>query len=306
MNTVPQMGEQQPGAGLLEPGIVPRLTQLQLVYRRRLVSSLQGERRSLRRGTSIEFVDHREYVNGDDLRQIDWNVYGRLNQLVLKRYEDEERLTVHLILDGSQSMAWGTSGKLAFTCQLAGALGLVALNSADVVEAYAPGTLEEHVGPIRGKGSIGTFWRFLQRLRDRAQAGSLPLSDVLSRLRKRHSAPGLLVVFSDLFDVTGYEEQLVLLRQQRHEVMVFHTLAPEELRPAIEGDYRLIDSESGEPVEVTIDSRALAAYHERLENWQGEVASFCRKHGIGYFVVDTGCPLAQVLFRDLQKWGVLR
>ena len=296
---------ERPVAGpLLDPVLLRRLEQLSLVNRRRLASSNKGERRSVRRGASLEFVDYRQYTPGDDLRQIDWNVYGRHNHLVLKLFEDEEVLVVHLLLDKSRSMDWGTPNKLLYARQVAAALGYVALTGYDNVEVLQfTDQGQEHYGPGRGRSGIAGLFRFLSS--DGQPPGQTDLEGALRGFAARPRSPGLVLLFSDLLDPMGYARALVRLRQQRHEVLLFHVLCPEELRPTVEGDLRLVDRETGEAVEVTLDRRAIDAYHDRLTGWLAEIAGFCRRHGVVYQQLDTARPLPQLLFRDLRERGVL-
>jgi uncharacterized protein (DUF58 family) len=289
---------------ILDPVLLRRLERLTLINRRRLASSNKGERRSVRRGSSLEFVDYRQYTPGDDLRQIDWNVYGRHNNLVLKLFEDEEVLAVHLLVDGSRSMDWGAPNKLAYARQVAAALGYVALAGYDTVDVLQFGAAgPEHFGPGRGRSGVAGLFRFLAA--ENQPATHTDLDGALRGFAARPRSPGLVLLFSDLLDPAGYQRALVRLRQQRHEVLLFHVLCPEELRPTVEGDLRLVDRESGEAMEVTVDRRALEAYGERLTAWLVEIGDFCRRHGIGYQQLDTSRPLPQLLFRDLRERGVL-
>jgi uncharacterized protein (DUF58 family) len=294
----------RPAAPLLDSALLHRLEQLTLVNRRRLASSNKGERRSIRRGASLEFVDYRQYTPGDDLRQIDWNVYGRHDALVLKLFEDEEVLSVHLLLDKSRSMDWGAPHKLRYAQQVAAALGYVALTGYDTVEAaYFGGKVSEHFGPGRGRSGVAGLFRFLRE--PPPTEGATDLDAAMRAFASRPRPPGQVLLFTDLLDPAGYERPLVRLRQQRHEVLLFHVLSPEELRPSVEGDLRLLDRETGDVVEVTLDRRAIADYHARLARWTEEIANFCRRHGIGYHRLDTSRPLPQLLFRDLRERGVL-
>ena len=291
-------------AALLDPTLLRRLEQLSLVNRRRLASSNKGERRSIRRGSSLEFVDYRQYTPGDDLRQIDWNVYGRHDHLVLKLFEDEEVLSVHLLLDNSRSMDWGTPNKLLYARQVAAALGYVALTGYDTVEAvqFTDGG-QEHFGPGRGRSGVAGLFRFLAGTGQ--PAGNTDLDTALRAFAARPRSPGLVLLFSDLLDPAGYAHALARLRQQRHEVLLFHVLCPEELRPTVEGDLRMVDRETNEAVEVTVDRRAIDAYQERLTGWLAEIQRFCSRHGIVYQRLDTSRPLSQLLFRDLRERAVL-
>ena len=119
----------------VDSGLLDRLERLAIVSRHRLMGHGKGDRRSIRRGTSIEFVDYRHYVHGDDPRQVDWNIYGRLGSLFVKMFEEEEVLTVHLLVDGSASMDWGTPNKSAVAKQLAAALGYVGFSGSSRIQA---------------------------------------------------------------------------------------------------------------------------------------------------------------------------
>jgi len=288
---------------LLDAALFRQLEQLTLVNRRRLATSGKGERRSLRRGSSLEFVDYRQYTPGDDLRQIDWNVFGRLDNLVLKLFEDEEVLSVHFLIDVSRSMDWGTPNKLDYACQVAAALGYVALTGYDTVEVLAlADRAPRHFGPARGRSGVAGLFRMLGEL---SGVGRTDLDGNCRLFAGRPRPPGLVLLFSDLLDPTGYEKPLSRLRRQGHEVVVLHHLSPQELRPDEAGDLRLVDRETGESMEVTIDQRAIDQYLARLGDWQRQIAGFCRRHNIAYHVLDTSRPLAQLLFRDLRLHGVL-
>ncbi len=286
---------------LLEPALLARLAELSLRYRRRLASAARGERRSQRRGSSLEFVDYRQYAAGDDLRQIDWNVFGRLDTLVLKLFEDEELLSVHLLLDTSKSMDWGHESKLRYATQVAGALGYVALAGYDTVEAFLLGS-GSHFGPARGRAGVSGLFNFLQGA---TGDGPTDLNAAVKTFAAHQHAPGLVLLFTDLFDPAGIGDALGRLRQQRHQVIVFHTLSGDELVPTLNGDLLLVDSESGEQVEMTLDRHALDAYDARLRAWLSASVDTCRRHNASYVLLNTARPLASLLFSDLRHQGLL-
>src|SRR6266496_199837 len=146
-----------------------KLNQLTLVAARVRAGAIKGERRSSRRGSSVEFADYRDYTPGDDLRRLDWNIYARLDRPFIKLLEEEEDLAVHILLDGSQSMNWGEGeeNKFNYALKLAAGLGAVALASGDVLSIglLQRGTVAAEYGPSRGQASFPRLFGFLEGLK---------------------------------------------------------------------------------------------------------------------------------------------
>jgi uncharacterized protein (DUF58 family) len=299
---------------LLEPRLLAQLDRLALVSRRMRAGQIQGERRSPKRGGSVEFADFRSYATGDDFRQIDWNAYARLERLFVKLFVAEEDLTVHVWLDASRSMAWGEPPKWLCAQRLAAALGYVALVGLDRVTAVAltgqpsPGAEERGRNgavtgfrPHRGKRQALAWFDWLSGLEAGGEVDVLPsLRAALAQTRH----PGPLILLSDLLG-PGWEEGLRLLAQQRYELTVLHVLAPQELRPELEGDLQLVDSESGAKVEITADYDLLQRYRARLEEWQMHLRQACAAAGAHYVRVETTLPLEELLLSSLRRYGVL-
>lgn len=288
---------------LFDETFLRRLERLSLICRRARAGQIKGERRSPKRGQSVEFADYRNYVPGDDFRQIDWNIYARLERFFLKLFVEEEDLTVHLLVDTSRSMHWGEPAKLRYALQVAGALGYIALVGLDRVTAAG---FDHDLGrvflPHRGKQQALALFDFLGEL----QLGTT--TDVAASLRHyatSASRVGPLLLLSDLFD-PGWQEGLRALVARRFEVTVLHILAPDEIRPPLEGDLQLIDVETGEACEVTADYPTLHHYGESLTGWQQELRMFCGQRGINYAFVETSLPLEELLFALLRRRGVLR
>lgn len=289
---------------LLEPGFLHRLDGLSIVNHRRLTGGEHGERRSVHKGSSIEFLDYRQYSPGDDLRRVDWNAYGRLGTLHVKLFEEEQMLTLHLLLDVSRSMDWGEPNKLQYGRRLAAALSYVGLRGFDRVEVTTiASAVVQHVGPLRGPASTPVVMRFL--------AGQLPeretnLPQALRSYALRHRQAGIAVIISDLLSPDGYEDGLRALLERRFEIAVLHLLSPQETAPDVAGDLRLVDRETGRSVEVTLNQDALDLYQRRLHAWTDGIAAFCRGHRIRYHQFATDRALDDLLFRDLRERGVLR
>ncbi|MGH7293455.1 MAG: DUF58 domain-containing protein, partial [Polyangiaceae bacterium] len=293
---------------LFPASFMRKLEMLSLVSRRIFAGKTRGERRSARRGGSVEFSDYLPYAPGDDFRAIDWNAYARLEHLFLKLFVEEEDLSVHIVLDCSRSMAFGGAApgaqtKLALGKRLAGALAYIALASYDraSVAAFGAGDRAIETTPLlRGKGRIFRIFDFLERISPRE--GAVSLDAALRTLVERHRPrPGVIVLITDLLDQAGYEEGLKRLRYGPWEPLLLHVLSPEELDPPRAGDHRLIDSEApGRAVEVSLDGRAIAAYRKRLLAFLAHAEGFCRRHAIGYVRTSSAVELEDLVLRTLR------
>lgn len=299
---------------LFDETFIRRLESLALVYRRAAISQTQGERRSAQRGQSVEFSDFRPYVPGDDFRRIDWNAYARLERLFLKLYVEEQDLTVHILIDASRSMDWGDPTKLAYAARLGGALGYVALASLDRVTVTALGlegpAARRHLPALRGKRSALSLFDFLQTFSTKGSNGALAKtpgapSAALGTYAASTRQPGALLLLSDLMD-DGWQPALNRLAGRGFEVSVLHILSPEELRPELEGDLRLIDSETDAGVELSANYDTLERYQQTLANWQSSWRSFCAVRNIHYLPIETSQPLEELLFARLPQQGILQ
>lgn len=297
-----------------------KLERLALLSRRAIAGQTQGERRSPRRGISVEFADFRPYTSGDDFRRIDWNAYARLERFFIKLYIEEEDLTVHLLVDCSDSMRWGEPQKLSYALQAAGALGYLSLLGLDRVTINLLGSPHQggsagYLPPIRGRRSALHLFQFLEQvpIQPAASPGTAWVAQPqrLAEYAANARLPGPAILFSDLMD-DGWQQGLTALAQRGYEVTVLHLLAPDELDPEqfadppLLGDFRLLDRESHHPIEITADFLTLTRYRQRLEAWQTEWRHFCHARGMQYISLDTRLPLDELLFGWLRKYGVLR
>ncbi len=286
------------GQDLLSPEFLLQLERLALLSRRAFRGRTRGERKSPRKGMSVEFSDYRPYGAGDDLRYVDWNIYGRLDRLYLKLFVDEEDLRLHLLLDGSASMSFGEPGKLHYAARLAAALGFVGLASHERVGvAVIRDRMAEGWSPARGRGQLLSLLEFAARLRSEGPTG---LSDALVAYALRSREAGLAVLISDLLDPAGYERGLKALLERRFDVHVVHLLSPEELNPVLAGDLRLTDAETGEIQDFTMDGEAMRNYRERLGEFLESAESFCRANEISYHRVATDTPVEELVLRELK------
>lgn len=299
---------------LITSDLLRRLEQFQLLAARRAKSSARGERRSKARGQSVEFADHRNYVEGDDFRHLDWNLFGRLDKLFLKLYEEERELPVRIFLDASESMTFGSPPKFDFARQVAAAVGYVALCGFDRVtvnlfpesdpkisgaEMAARGGLRS----VRGRKSSMEFFQNLSQLSAR---GGADFNETLRRGAMAARQAGVAVVLSDFLDPAGYEVGLNALVGRGFQVNAVQILAPEELNPPNYGDLRLIDSETGAMQEVTFGKYRLKAYQQSVQNFCQRLREFCQGRGIHFFSVSSDTALEGLLLQQLrqaQVWG---
>ncbi len=296
---------------LLDSAFARRLERLTLVSRKRLVGQGQGDRRSLRKGSSLEFADYRHYVEGDDPARVDWNIYSRTDTLFVRLYEEEEVLNVHLLVDASRSMDWGEPSKLRFARRVAAALGYIALNASNRLFVWPLSASTTAYGPAWGRGRAGLMLNFVEDFKPVQSSTPVvfgnpsppDLDQALGSFTSR--AGGLVVLLSDLLSPT-WEKALSRLAGRSGEVVVLHTLAPQELRPTLGGDVRLIDRESGAAVSVTLNNDAIRLYGQRLDEWRRTVESFCARHGMGYVPIDSATPIETLIFDVLRRRGVVR
>lgn len=290
---------------LFDEKFLRKLERLAILSRRAMAGQLQGDRRSPKRGQSVEFADFRPYTLGDDFRRIDWNAYARLERFFLKLFIEEQDLTVHLLVDTSKSMDWGQPNKLWYAVRAAGALGYISLAGLDrVTVATFNNTIagQASLSPRRGKNQALSLFYFLQNLKPGAR------TDLGPRLRAYAAAavnPGPLLLFSDLLDET-WEDGLRALAGRGFDVTLLHILSPDEVDPHLDGELKLIDQETGAEVEVTADYDLLQRYRSGLETWRQEVNRFCSARGMHYVPLMTSLPFEELLFTLLRQRGVLR
>src|SRR5437016_5620696 len=276
----------------LDASIVQRLDSLALLTRRPMASGRPGRRRSPLAGSSMEFSDYRRYAPGDDFRRIDWRAYARLERLSLRVFEAEENLTVTVLVDCSDSMYYGNPPKATLATSLAAALAYVALKCEDTVIV---GTLTDKLAAYRragsGKHAVWSVGEFLSRL---PRSGTTDLNRALYDLGRIVTRPGLTIVISDFLAPGGYQAGIRAVRQLRQEVALLHILAPDELEPDVQGDWRLRDSEGAGAIDVSASPGVLQAYRQRLALFTRDLASFAHAHAMTYTLIPSDTAILDV------------
>ena len=284
-----------------------KLNALTLVADRVRAGRMRGDRRSSKRGTSIEFADFRNYVAGDDLRRLDWNIYARLDKPFIKLFEDEEDLAVYILLDASGSMDWGAGDENKFTYarRLAAALGSIALGSGDAItlEQLSDDALTPAFGPTRG--SQNTL-RYLAALEGLQTGGRTALNRSLHKFSLNGRRPGLVFLLTDLLDPEGYQDGLTHLLSRGNQVVLAHLLSSDELQPPLTGDLKLLDREFAVSQEVSLDPVILQAYERQLSGWLDGIRSFCRSRNVSYVQTSTADPWDQFVLSQLRREGIVK
>lgn len=292
---------------LFDESTLRKLNQLTLVASRIRSGAMKGERRSSRRGSSVEFADYRNYAPGDDLRRLDWNIYARLERPFIKLLEEEEDLAVHILIDGSQSMDWGegAQNKFQYALKLAAGLGAVTLASGDAltIGLLQQGKVASEFGPSRGGVSLARLFRFLENLEPNGETN-------LNRAMRDYSIiprrAGLVILLSDLFANDGYETGLRQLMGRGHEAALVHVLAPDELDPPLAGDIQLVDIETNQTQDVSLDGGLRERYRTRARAWIQSTQTECRKRNIRYLEAVTSQTWDHILLLEMRRAGFVK
>ena len=281
-----------------------RLRRVSLVSQRRLTSVVTGEHDSPRKASALEFSDYRSYTPGDDFRRVDWNAYLRLDHLLVKMADAPERLSLHLLLDGSKSMEWGSPDKFAYARRLAVGLSYVAISHMDSVNLMLLRG-DECIRVSRQESAKATP-ALVRAARSLRTEGTTNLDAALQAFAGESSRRGVAVLVSDLLSPRGYQAGLARLSHAALRPVVIHLLSPEELNPTLEGDTELEDVETGDTIQVSVDWATKARYRQWVQGWLHEIEQFCAHRGISYMRVETSQPVEELLLGRLRREKVLR
>ncbi len=293
---------------ILDPALMAKIGQLDIVSRKIFAGKLQGERRSKRRGQSVEFADFRQYVHGDDLRFVDWNIFGRLDRLFLKIFLEEEDLSLMIAIDTSASMDWGDPNKLLFAQKLAMALGYIGLVNHNRVTLAAFGGTGgmQRISNLRGRRKTSEMGRWLLNLQP---GGADTFEDSMRTLALSRQGRGVMIILSDFLLKGGYEKGLRYVAGRGYDLWCIQPLSPQELDPGtygLSGDYRLVDSEDRDEAEVTASAGLVEQYRANLGAWCAGLRDYAVRRSIMHLVVNTGTDMDALLLEYLRKRGMLR
>jgi uncharacterized protein (DUF58 family) len=293
-----------PREELFDDDFQRKLEMLAMVSRRVFAGRMRAERRTKKKGSGVEFADHRNYVEGDDFRYVDWNVYQRFGKLLVRLYEEEEDLSIYLIVDCSSSMAFGDGRKFDHARRLCAGLAYVGLANLDRVTIVGVSDGEVvRMAPTRGKGRI---FKVLNFLRDLDSSGTTELAETLRIFVAQHKRRGLAVLISDLYDPAGFEGGINMLRFNKFEPFVLHIVDPGEARPDLKGDVRIYDCETGDERELTVTASILEKVHQAWEQYAQSIERFCAKRQVPYFAASVSVPFEELILQVFRRGGFLR
>lgn len=289
-----------PSLNLTDPAFIRRLESLSLLARRVLGGKLQADRRTQRKGAGVSFADYAEYNLGDDHRAIDWRIYGRLEQLVIKLFEVEEDMTLVLLVDVSRSMRT----KLEHAASLAAALGYIALQGLDRVAVYTiSDALRVQLEPSHGRGRVMTMLRALERLE--CTGDDSDFEACCRTLQARHRGRAMVVPISDFLFPGGFETGLSLLRYANHEVFAIQVQDDGDRRCDLRGDIDLVCVETGSHRRVTVTPREKQLYEAAVAQWNEQLRTVCARRAIGLTAISTDVPFDQIISRILRRGGLV-
>src|SRR5436190_10634502 len=288
---------------LLAPEFMARLDQLDLMSRKLLAGKMKGERRSKRRGQSVEFADYRNYVIGDDLRFIDWNIYARLEKLFLKLFLEEEDLALYILADVSKSCDYGNPHKALYIRQVAAALGYIGLVNYNrvTIAAIADGLVSD-TGAMRGRTKVARMIDFLNKLEP---TGGSNLAEACKRFALAHRRKGVMVVLSDFFDKGGYESGLRYVAGGKYDLFTVQVLSPQEINPELQGDLKLKDMEDDDLAEVSITQPLIKQYKSNLNAYCLSLKDYITRRGGTYLFTSTAVPFDTLVLNYLRERGLL-
>ena len=291
---------------LFDAAFLRRVEHLALLARRISSSGQRANRRSKTIGAGIEFADHRAYSEGDDLRHVDWKVFGRSERLLIRRYEEEQDLSVFFMVDCSPSMTMGRAGQLTpfeRALQVAAALAYVSLSNLDRV-CLVPFT-NGQARPLKVLRGRAQYASLLRQLSSLSVTGSTQLSTAIRDLPRYRPRRGLVVLISDLCDVDGVGDALRFLSFHGHDTMVLQLRDQGAFETSVWGDLTLVDVETGQRRELTLSPSLLRAYRAEYAALTAEVESLCRQVGARHLVTDISTPFDELVTRVFRTGGFL-
>ena len=292
---------------LFSPRFLSRLETLRIRTRRQFLGSRPGSHLSLRRGAGIEFSDFRPYAPGDDLRYIDWTLYGRTDRLYVKVFQEEEEIYTYLLLDASASMGVPEQDdKFARACDLVLALAYVVLAGADAVKLHLL-TSERSATTTPFLRGRNRFLRLAAFVAPVVPAGKMDFAATLVRHLDAVHRPGKAILISDfLFAPEAFARGLTLLRGANLDLTLIQVLGANEVDPPLfPGGAEMIDSESGEALTVRFDAEAKREYQRRLDLHNRGIRSLCHQAGIHFVPYVTGRKVEDFILQTLPALGLL-
>ena len=288
----------------IDDEFLKQLEKLKIVSRKSTRNPRRGEYRSWQSGEGFEFLDFRKYHLGDDLRYVDWSVYGRLDKLFIKLFHAEKGQTAHILLDISRSMENGIPSKDITAKKIAAALSFICLSNLDKTGLMAfNNKIVKTKPPTRGKKQYLEVLKFLQSLKPAERTN---VNDSLKEYAAVCKNPGIAIIISDFFDPQGYEDGLKALAYRDFDINLIQVMDHEELYWSKTGNLLLNECETGEKKTTLVDKNTLALYHKKISEFITGIKTYCSHYGMNYFLCDTGIPFEKLLTDYLAKGALFR
>lgn len=275
-----------------------RLARLRLNASRRFTNRSRGEHLAAKGGTSTEFCDFRDYSPGDDVRFVDWNIFARINRPYLKQFHQEEEMHIALLVDASNSMLF--EGKFELAQRIAAAIGTLGLRNAEKVGAYVLGNNGARLRPCSGRGGLPKLFSFLENI---TEGGDQPMDVGIEGFLRQHRGRGAVVILSDFLTQGDIRRSFNLLSSAGLEIFALQILSPGEINPEINGDFRLLDSETESTLDISSGRDLLALYQDYRLRLEQHLSGLCQQRSGHYVNVSTGSPFDQIFFELLRRKG---
>jgi hypothetical protein len=286
---------------MLDANFYDTLSRLHLVMAHKSSLNMSGNRKSVQKGVSAEFSDFREYMQGDDLRRLDWNIYARLDRMVIREYMEEKEAVVTVLLDTSASMDYGKDKKSDLAQELAAVVSYLTLHNMDRLVLC---DMKQMGAAVSLGGGLSAFPKALKWIEMREFSGEIDM--LAAAKQERIRGAGVTIVISDFLHRTileedgGYERVLKYLAYRKQRPIVLQTLAAEELRVGLEGTVNLIDMETEQKLRITMDRAAIESYERELSRLLARMEKGAKASGGAYVLCDSSRDRSQLVFDDLR------
>ncbi len=290
---------------IINEELLSEIEQLQTILKNNIAGMFGGLRRSRNLGSSCEFADYRDYMEGDDITKIDWNAYARFDKLYQKLYFDERQMHTRIYIDASRSMCFGDEKKAEQALRLTAAFAYLSVCEMEKVSVYVikEGSAEELISGIVGKEA---YLSEIGKLNTVTFDGDSHISDAIIPT-KTGRGDGLSVIISDFLTDNNFEDAITFLAEKRRDILCVQVLSREEINPQLRGKMHLFDSENAERAyRKNIDKEIIRAYKAALEHVTSRIQNYCNARGADYALVTAEDSVSQVFFEKMVKIGVLK
>ncbi|MDE7463769.1 MAG: DUF58 domain-containing protein [Clostridiales bacterium] len=295
---------------IVDDNFLNRLERAALYVRKDMQGFFGGNHQTRFYGSTVEFADFREYMLGDDIRRIDWNLYSRFERYFLRLFVDERQMHIQTFLDCSASMRAVDSGKALYAMRAAAAIGYLSVLNMDrtSIRLVKGSVAEDLCGTITGKTS---FFRGISKFDNLQFKGTSDLEKSIINCPSIGSNNGLTVIISDLLTDSNWKKAIDYLRFHRRQVLLIQVLSPADVDPFCSGRIRLVDCEADNPLDdrnfkMKITRAHLNAYREALNDFTSDIKRFCASRGVDFVSVVSDEPVEKLIFERLNKVGAIK